>query len=131
MPQKKKKARRARKISTSAHFARGYFGLGENDHVVHVTANADYLLHVWARNVDTSQGGIQILTPPSQFRGVGSTGSHDGLVLNVGGQTGVNLGCVGAQGGEVIDITSSAGSRVSVFLSVETAAGATVKMTRG
>jgi hypothetical protein len=111
------------------HVVRGYFGLGDHEHVVHVTSSADFLLHIWARNVETSQGGVQIMTPPSQFRGSGSTGPQDGLVLDVPAQTGKDLGCVGAQGGETIDITNAFGARVTVFLSVTTANGATATMT--
>ena len=62
---------------------RGYFGLGDHEHVVHVRSNRDFRLSIWARNVETSRGGVQIMTPPSQFRGSGSTGPHDGLVLDV------------------------------------------------
>src|ERR671925_296264 len=42
--------------------ARGYFGLGDWESVVHVTSNADFLTCIWARNVEISQGGVQILT---------------------------------------------------------------------
>ncbi len=108
---------------------RGYFGLGDHEKVVHVTSDADFLLHIWARNVETSQGGIQISTPPSQFRGSGSTGPQDGLVLDVPAQTGQDLGCIGAQAGETIDISNAFGARVTVFLSVLTAYGTTVTMT--
>jgi hypothetical protein len=111
------------------HVVRGYFGLGDHEQVVHVTSSADFLLHIWARNVETSQGGVQIMTPPSQFRGSGSTGPQDGLVLDVPAQTGKDLGCVGAQGGETIDITNAFGARVTVFLTVTTANGATATMT--
>jgi hypothetical protein len=108
---------------------RGYFGLGDHEHVVHVTSTADFRLHIWARNVETSQGGVQISTPPSQFRTSGSTGPQDGLVLDVPAQTGLDLGCIGAQAGETIDISNAFGARVTVFLTVITAAGATVTMT--
>jgi hypothetical protein len=111
------------------HVVRGYFGLGDHEHVVHVTSSADFLVHIWARNVETFQGGVQIMTPPSQFRGSGSTGPQDGLVLDVPAQTGKNLGCVGAQGGETIDISNASGARVTVFLTVTTAYGATATMT--
>lgn len=110
---------------------RGYFGLGDHEQVVHITSSADFLLHIWARNVETSQGGVQISTPPSQFRGSGSTGPQDGLVLDVPAQTGKDLGCIGAQSGETVDITNAFGARVTVFLTVITADGATVTMTTG
>jgi hypothetical protein len=108
---------------------RGYFGLGDHEQVVHVTSSADFLLHIWARNVETSQGGVQILTPPSQYRGSGSTGPHDGLVLDVPAQTGMDLGCIGAQGDETIDVSNAGGARVTVFLTVVTAKEAMVTMT--
>jgi hypothetical protein len=111
------------------HVVRGYFGLGDHEHEVRVTSSADYLLHIWARNVETSQGGVQTMTPPSQFRGSGSTGPQDGLVLDVPAQTGKDLDCVGAQGGETINISNAFGARVTVFLSVTTAKGATATMT--
>ena len=83
----------------------------------------------WEFTVETSQGGVQVLTPPSQFRGSGSTGPIDGLVLDVPAQTGTDLGCIGGQGGESIDISNASGARVTVFLTVLTAHGATVTMT--
>jgi hypothetical protein len=108
---------------------RGYFGLGDHETVVHVTSNDDFLVYIWARNVETSRGGVQIMTPPSQFRGSGSTGPVDGLVLDVPAQTGQTLGCIGAKSGETIDITNAFGARVTVFLTVVTCRNAKVKMT--
>lgn len=108
--------------------ARGYFGLGDWEAVVHVTSDADFLTCIWARNVEISQGGVQILTPPSDFRGRGSTGPFDGLVLDVPAQTGMDLGCIGADAGETIDISNAFGARVTVYLTVITAQGATVNM---
>jgi len=108
---------------------RGYFGLGDHERVVHVTSNEDFHLNIWARNVETSRGGVQITTPASQFRGSGSSGPMDGLVLDVPAQTGVDLGSIGAQGSETIDISNAFGARVTVFLTVSTADGATVEMT--
>ena len=54
------------------HIVRGYFGLGDHENVVHITSSADFHMHIWARNVETSQGGVQIMTPPSHFRTSGS-----------------------------------------------------------
>jgi hypothetical protein len=110
--------------------ARGYFGLGDHERVVHVTSSEDFTLYIWARNVETSKGGVQIMTPPSQFRGNGSTGLQDGIVLDIPAQKGMNLGCVGANGGESLEITNASGARVTVFLTVITAYGASVSMTR-
>lgn len=108
---------------------RGYFGLGDHEHVVHVTSSSDFYVNIWARNVETFQGGVQIMTSPSQFRSSGSTGPQDGLGLDVPAQTGMDLGSIGAQGGETIDISNAFGARVTVFLTVHTAAGATVNIT--
>jgi hypothetical protein len=108
---------------------RGYFGLGDHEQVVHVTSSSDFYVDLWARNVETFKGGVQISTPPSQFRTSGSSGPQDGLVLDVAPQTGVDLGSVGARGGETIDIANASGARVTVFLTVHTAPGATVDMT--
>jgi hypothetical protein len=46
---------------------RGYLSLG----MVHITSSVDFLVYVWARNVETFAGGVQIITPSSQFRGRG------------------------------------------------------------
>jgi hypothetical protein len=115
---------------TCEQVVRGYFGLGDHEQVVHVTSDADFVVHVWARNVETSQGGVQFLTPPSQFRTSGSTGPNDGLVLDLPSQTGMSLGAIGAQANETIDVSSAFGARVTVFLTVVTCHGATVSMTR-
>jgi hypothetical protein len=108
---------------------RGYFGLGDHEQVVHVTSDADFVLHTWARNVETFPGGVQYTTPPSGFRGGGSTGAYDGLVLDVPSQTGMSLGVIGAEAGETIDISNAFSARVTVYLTVVTCHDATVSMT--
>ncbi|MER7795663.1 hypothetical protein [Streptomyces sp. NPDC097640] len=110
------------------HVVRGYFGLGDEEHVVRVTSSADFVLHIWAANIDTFPGGVEVLTPPSQFRGAGAQGPQDGLTLDVPAQTSMHLGCLGAQGGETLDLSSAFNARVVVFLTVTTAEGATVTM---
>ena len=116
-------------MTNTLKIERGYFGLGSpNETVVKVTSTADFTISLWARNVETSHGGVQILTPPSQFRGPSSTGPEDGLVLDVPPQTGMDLGYIGARENEVISISSAFGARVTVFLTVATADGAIVKM---
>jgi len=110
--------------------SRGYFGLHDHDRVVHVTSTEDFIVCIWARNVETTHGGVQILTPASQFRGPGSTGPKDGLVLDVPAQRGVDLGCLGGRANETIDISDAFGARVTVFLTVRSAPNATVSMTR-
>lgn len=84
-------------------------------------------MYIWARNVETSPGGVQVMTPPSQFRGAGSTGPQDGLVLDVPAQTGMDLGCIGAKAGEGLELTS--GERVTIFVTVVTAPLAAVSIT--
>jgi hypothetical protein len=121
--------RLGRAMTNTLKIERGYFGLGSpNETVVKVTSTADFTISLWARNVETSHGGVQILTPPSQFRGPSSTGPEDGLVLDVPPQTGMDLGYIGARENEVISISSAFGARVTVFLTVATADGAIVKM---
>jgi hypothetical protein len=126
----KRQARTVRSTAQSScdYIVRGYFGLGDHENVVHVSSSEDFLLYIWARNVETAAGGVQIMTPASQFRGSGSTGPQDGLVLDVPPQTGMDLGCIGAQGNETIDVTNALAARVTVYLTVVTAPGATVTM---
>lgn len=106
---------------------RGYFSLRDHEELVHVTSDEDFLVYIWARNVETFPGGIQVMTPPSQFRGAGSTGPQDVLGLDVPAQTGMDLGCIGAKAGEGIELTS--GERVTIFVTVVTAPLAAVSIT--
>jgi hypothetical protein len=69
-------------------------------------------------------------TPPSQFRGLGSAGSDDGLVPDVPPQTGMDLGCIGTRAGETIDITSAFSARVTIYLTVVTSVLSNVTMPR-
>ena len=115
--------------SVSQGITRGYFGLKDHDKVVHVTANSDYLMCIWARNVETFAGGVQFITPASTFRGPGSTGPIDGLVLDVPAQTGMDLGCLGGRANERIDV-SSGNARITIFVTVQSKQGSLVSMTR-
>jgi hypothetical protein len=124
-PPKKKTA----KQGCCDQIVRGYFGLGDHETVVNVSSTEDFLVYIWARNIETSQGGVQITTPASQFRGSGSTGPIDGLVLDVPAQTGADLGCIGGKRGEKIHISNAFGARVTVFLTVVTCHDAKVTMT--
>jgi hypothetical protein len=110
--------------------SRGYFGLHDHDKVVHVTSSADFIVCIWARNVETTHGGVQVLTPASEFRGPGSTGPGDGLVLDVPAQTGMDLGCLGGRANERFDISDAFGARVTVYVTVMSAPNATISMTR-
>jgi hypothetical protein len=120
---------------TCRQVVRGYFGVGNSSqdsdyaNVVNVTSTDDFLVCIWARNIETFKGGIQMMTPPSQFRGVGETGPQDGLVLDIPPQTGMDLGCIGGRGGETLNLSSAFGARVGVFLTVITSDSATVNMT--
>jgi hypothetical protein len=121
-------SRPGKKDSCCEQIVRGYFGLGDHEVAVHVSSTEDFLVYIWARNVETTQGGVQVVTPPSQFRGSGSTGSSDALVLDVPPQTGQNLGCIGAKRRERIDISNASGARVTVYLTVVTCQSAKVTM---
>jgi hypothetical protein len=114
----------------TTHIARGYFGLHDHDKVVHVTSTADFVVCIWARNVETTRGGVQIVTPASQFRGPGSTGPQDALVLDVPPQTGMDLGCLGGRANERFDISDAFGARVTIYVTVKTTPAATISMTR-
>jgi hypothetical protein len=111
------------------NIVRGYFGLGDWEQSVHVSSSSDFQTCIWARNVEVFHGGVQIITPASQFQGRGSEGHPmDGLVLDVPEQTGMDLGCIGADAGEILTISNAFGARVTVFITVITAPGATVNM---
>jgi hypothetical protein len=108
---------------------RGYFGLGDHETVVHISCDSNFLLHIWARNVESSPGGVTVITPASQFQGNGATGHpYDALVLDVPPQTGMDLGCIGGRLNETINISSAFGARVTVFLTLVTEQNATVHM---
>jgi hypothetical protein len=79
--------------------------------------------------VELTLGGVQLITPPSQFRGASSTGPFDGLVMDVAAQTGVSFSSIGGHGGEVFQVSSAGGGQIAVFLTVVTRHGATVSMT--
>ena len=114
------------------HVVRGYFGCGEHEHVVRATGTtAGFVLHVRARNVETSRGGVTISTPPSRLRTSGSAEPRDGLVPDVPAQTGMSLNAIGARVGETVDVSSAFGARVTVFLTVVTCQGAKVGVTSG
>jgi hypothetical protein len=111
------------------NIVRGYFSVGDWEQSVLVSSSSDFQTCIWARNVEVFHGGIQIMTPASQFQGGGSQGHPiDGLVLDVPAQTGMDLGCIGANAGETLNISNAAGARVTIFITVITAPGATVNM---
>lgn len=121
--------RRKYVTQTQCHqVVRGYFGLHDWEAEVHITSDADFLVYLWARNVETFAGGVQVITPASRFRGSGSSGTNDGLVMDVPAQRGVDLGCIGASAGESIDL-SSGNARISIFVTVVTEHSAHVNIT--
>jgi hypothetical protein len=116
-------------LSLEDKIVRGYFSVGDWEQSVHVSSSSDFQTCIWARNVEVFHGGIQIITPASQFQGGGSAGHPiDGLVLDVPAQTGMDLGCIGADAGETLTISNAFGARVTVFITVITAPSATVNM---
>lgn len=56
----------------STEVERGHFGLGvgQPEQVVRVSTAHDFMLSIWARNVEITPGGIQLITPPGQSAGV-------------------------------------------------------------
>jgi hypothetical protein len=96
---------------------------------VSVSSTHDFTLSIWARNAEITAGGIQLITPPSQFRGASSTGPIDGLVLDLPAETGLSFSCIGGRSGEVFQLSSAGGGEIGVFLTVVTRHGATVSMT--
>lgn len=108
---------------------RSYFSLGDWEQSVHVSSSSDFQTCMWARNVEVFHGGVQIITPASQFQGRGSEGHPiDRLVLDVPEQTYMDLGCIGADAGETLTLSNAFGARVTVFITVITAPGAIVNM---
>ena len=108
---------------------RGYFALHDWESAIHVTSTADFLVYLWARNIETFNGAIEVYTPPSQFRTPASSGPRDGLAMDVPAQTGMNLGCIGGKAGETIDI-QGVNNRISIFVTVVTCEGAKVNISR-
>ena len=80
--------------------------------------------HIWARNTNNAPGGVEVATPPSQYRSPLAMGSKDVLFLDVPAMTGMTLGCIGAKAGETIDFQG--GAAVAVFLTVVTCRNAKV-----
>jgi len=115
-------------MSTMLEVRRGYFALGDHEHVVKVSCTQDFEIHFWARNIETFHGGIQVSTPPSQFRTPASNGPQDGLVMDVPPQTGLNLGLIGGKATESISISNAFGARVTVFLTIVTSNGGTISV---
>ena len=108
---------------------RGYFALHDWETAIHITSTADFLLYIWARNIETFNGVVEVYTPPSQFRTPASSGPRDGLAMDVPAQTGMNLGCIGGKAGETLDI-QAANNRITIFVTVVTCEGAKVNITR-
>jgi hypothetical protein len=108
---------------------RGYFNLGGWEERIHMTSSSDFLVYVWARNVGSTSDTIFITTPASQFRTRSSTGPSDGIGFIVEPQTGQDLGCIGGRAGETIDVSSDRGIRITIFVTLVTAKGATANMT--
>lgn len=105
---------------------RGYFKLARQAQGVHVKSDADCEIHLWARNLGPGDGGVQVITPTSEFHGASEP--EEGMVLDLPGQTGMDLGLIGAKAGETITFTQAYGSRVALYVTVVTSGFATVTM---
>ena len=112
------------------HVTRGYFWIaGQRPYRARHQRQGFWVVHRGAQcadilwwNSDRRRGNSAVLV-------LGSTGSDDKLVLDVPPQTGMDLGCIGARAGETIDSTS-AFSRVTIYLTVVTSVLSTVTMPR-
>ena len=90
-------------LSLGDKIVRGYFSVGDWEQSVHVSSISGFQTCIWARNVEVFHGGIQIITPATQFQCGGKAGhTIDGLVLDVPAQTGMDLGCIGADTGKLL-----------------------------
>ena len=69
---------------------RGYFA-HDWETAIHITSTADFLVYIWARYMETTNGVVEVYTPPSQFRTPASSGLRDGLAMDIPAQTGMNL----------------------------------------
>lgn len=119
----------------SSQIARGYFGMGFKPPVtVNVKSDKDFFIYIWVRNYQDLMGNIRIFTPPSDFTDneygeLPTRMKHDDITFPIPGQTAQNLGCIGAHGGETVEIESS-GATQAMFLTVVTENGANVEMTK-
>ena len=125
---KRIRPRRKRVSSCCDQVVRCYFDLGESETIVRIKSTEDFLVHIWARNTNNAPGGVEVATPPSQYRSPLAMGSKDVLFLDVPAMTGMTLGCIGAKAGETIDFQG--GAAVAVFLTVVTCRTAKVTVTR-
>lgn len=106
---------------------RGYFRLGQRGPSVHVKSDADALVHLMARNNGPADGGLNVETSYSQFH-LGTLDPEDAMVLDLPSETGMDLGTIGIKANEVLELSQAYGSRVTVFVTVQTAGFATVEM---
>ena len=122
-------------IAPNCQITRGFFGMGFKPPVtVNVKSDKDFLVYIWVRNYQDRMGNMRIFTPPSDFTDnesgeLPTRMKHDDLTFQIPGQTAQNLGCIGAQGGETVEIESS-GATQAMFLTVVTVEGANVEMTK-
>lgn len=116
-----------------SEITRGYFGMGfEPPVAVSVKSDKDFLLYIWVRNSQDRMGYIRIFTPPSQFTDneyseLPQRMKHDDITFPIPAKTGQNLGCIGARGGETIEIESSEAVQ-GMFLTAVSEKGAKVEM---
>jgi len=122
-------------LAEDSQITRGFFGMGfKSPMAVNLKSDKDFLVYIWVKNSEDHMGNIRIFTPPSQFTDneyseLPPNLKHDDFAFPIPAQTAQNLGCIGARGGENIEIESS-GEIETMFLTVVAEKGANVVMTK-
>lgn len=122
-------------MADNSQITRGFFGMGFKPPVtVNVKSDKDFLIYIWVRNYQDHMGNIRVFTPPSHFTDneyseLPDRMKHDDLTFPIPAQTAQNLGCIGARGGETIEIDSIEAEQ-AMFLTVVAEKGARVEMTK-
>lgn len=113
---------------TWGQIVRGSFRLGDGDKIVLVSSTGDFIVNILAQNHAELNGGVQLRTPPSQFRGNEEAGEQDELVLDVPASSSLSLGAIGGAAEETLEFSTTGGVSVTVFFTVTTSKAAHVMM---
>lgn len=118
---------------TWGQIVRGSFRLSDEDKsdgakTVLVSSTGDFIVNILAQNSAELNGGVQLRTPPSQFRDDGEVGEQDELVLDVPASSCLSLGAIGGAAEETLEFSATGGASVTVFFTVTTTKAANVTM---